>query len=166
MADNTEKPKAQTAKDIPWCKSLKSLPVFTRKEIDEHWNNSGKRKADDVSKPIKKTLKRGLKFQEERYLSSDTVYTKVFGNSFMVKAKCRASMSTREIHELEVSLDVTSGNVREAHCTCRAGKSGYCNHVMSLLLELARYSLEDFDRIPEEAACTSMSRKWGIPGKV
>ena len=112
MADNTEKPKAQTAKDIPWCKSLKSLPVFTRKEIDEHRNNSGKRKADDVSKPIKKTLKRGLKFQEERYLSSDTVYTKVFGNSFMVKAKCRASMSTREIHELEVSLDVTSGNVR------------------------------------------------------
>ena len=96
MADNTEKPKAQTAKDIPWCKSLKSLPVFTRKEIDEHRNNSGKRKADDVSKPIKKTLKRGLKFQEERYLSSDTVYTKVFGNSFMVKAKCRASMSTRQ----------------------------------------------------------------------
>ena len=159
MADNTEKPKAQTAKDIPWYKSLKSLPVFTRKEIDEHRNNSGKRKADDVSKPIKKTLKRGLKFQEERYLSSDTVYTKVFGNSFMVKAKCRASMSTREIHELEVSLNVTSGSVREAHCTSRAGKSGYCNHVMSLLLELASYSLEDFDRIPEEAACTSMSRK-------
>ena len=54
MADNTEKPKPQTA--------------FTRKEIDEHRNNRGKRKADDVSKPIKKTLKCGLKFQE-RYLS-------------------------------------------------------------------------------------------------
>ena len=79
--------------------------------------NTGTRVANerltDVSKPItKKTLERGLKFQEERYLSSDTVYTKVFGNSFMLKAKCRASMSTREIHELDVSLDVTSGNVR------------------------------------------------------
>ena len=104
---------------------------------------------------LKKTLKRSLKFQEERYLSSDTVYTLAFVNSFMVKAKCRASMSTRKIHELEDSLDVTSGNVREAHCTCRDGKSRYCSHVMSLLLELARYSLEDFDRIPEEAACTS-----------
>ena len=114
MADNTEKAKAQTGKDIPWSKSLKSLPVFTMKEIDEHRNNSVKRKASNVSKPIKKTLKRGLKFQEERYLSSDTVFTKVFGNSFMVKAKCRASMSIREIHELEVSLDVTSANVREA----------------------------------------------------
>ena len=54
MADNTEKPKAQTAKDILWSKSLKSLPVFTRKEIDEHQNNSGKRKADDFRSLLKK----------------------------------------------------------------------------------------------------------------
>ena len=106
---------------------------------------------------LKKTLKRGLKFQEERYLSSDTVYPKVFSNSFMVRAKCQASMSTREIHDLEVSLDLT--------CTCKAGNSGYCNHVMCLVLELARYSLEVLG-VPEEAACTSMSRKWGVPGKI
>ena len=55
----------QTAKDIPWCKSLKILLVFTRKEIDDHRNKSGKRN-------LKKVLKRGLKFLEERYLSSDT----------------------------------------------------------------------------------------------
>ena len=83
----------------------------------------------------------------------------------MVKAKCQASMSTREIHDLEVSLDLASGNVLVAQCTCKAGNSGYCNHVMSLLLELARYSLEDLKRVPEEAACASMSRKWEIPGK-
>ena len=162
MADNAEKPTVKTSRDVPWCKSLESLPVFTKKEIEK----SVKRKVDDTSKPIKKRLKRGLKFQEERYLSSDTVYTKVFNNSFMVKAKCRASMSTREIHDLEVSLDLTSGSVIVTHCTCKAGNSGYCNHVMCLLLELARYSLEELDRVPEEAACTSISRKWGIPGKI
>ena len=59
-------------------KSVESLPAFSKKEIDEHRSKSGKRITDDTSKPIKKTLKRGLKFQEERYLSSDTVYTKVF----------------------------------------------------------------------------------------
>ena len=80
------------------------------------------------------------------------MYTKVFGNSFMVKAKCHASMSTREIHELEVSLHVTSGNVLKAQCTCRAGNSGYWNHVMSLLLEVTRYTLEDLDRVSEESA--------------
>ena len=84
----------------------------------------------------------------------------------MVKAKCQASMSTREIHDLEVSLDLTSGSVMVAHCTCKAGNNGYCNHAMCPLLELARCSLEELDRVPEEAACTSMSRKWGIPGKI
>ena len=102
-ADIVEKPTAKTLADIPWSKSLENLLVFT-KEIDIHRNKSGKRRADDVGTPIKKTLKRGAKFQEERYLSSDSVYTKVFNNAFMVKAKCRASMSTREIHDLEVSL--------------------------------------------------------------
>ena len=76
------------------------------------------------------------------------------------------SISTREIHKLEVSLDLTFGNVLAAYVTCRAGNSGYCNHLMSLLLELARHSLEDLDRVPEEAVCTSVSRKWGILGIV
>lgn len=60
-----------------------------------------------------------------------TVHKSIFVNSFLVKAKCRASISTREIHDLEVSLDLTSGSVILAHCTCKAGNSGYCNHVMS-----------------------------------
>ena len=54
MADNPEKPTVKTSKDVPWCKSLESLPVFTKKEIDEHRGKSGKRKVDDTSKPIKK----------------------------------------------------------------------------------------------------------------
>lgn len=95
------------------------LPQFTKKEIYLHWEKSGKLKPEDISKPIKKTLKRGAKFLEERYLLSDTLYTKVFNNLFMVKSKCRASMSSREIHNLEVSLDLTSGNVIVAYCTCK-----------------------------------------------
>ena len=54
MADNAEKPTVQTLRDLPWCKSIQSLPMFTKKEIDEHRSKSGKRKVDDTSKPIKK----------------------------------------------------------------------------------------------------------------
>ena len=71
----------------------------------------------------------------------------------MVKGKCQASMSTWEIHDLEVSLDLTSGSVMVAHCTFKAGNSGYCNHIMCLLLELAHYSLQELDSVPEDAAC-------------
>ena len=53
-ADIVEKATAKTLADIPWSKSLENLPVFTKKEIDIHRNKSGKRRADDVGKPIKK----------------------------------------------------------------------------------------------------------------
>ena len=39
--------------------------------------------------------------------------------------------------------------VSSADCSCPAGKSGYCNHVMALLLELADYSLRGLKRVPE-----------------
>lgn len=52
MVDDIEKLKVKTSRDVPWCKSLEYLLLFTKKEIDEHRNKSGKRKTDDTSKPI------------------------------------------------------------------------------------------------------------------
>ena len=44
-----------------------------------------------------------------------------------------------------------------------AGNSGSCNHAVALLLELADYSLRGLKKVPEEKACTSVARQWGIP---
>ena len=37
-------------------------------------------------------------------------------------------------------------------------------HVMALLHELAEYSLNSFEKVPPEKACTSQLRKQGVPG--
>ena len=61
-----------TKKDvISWGKSLEFLPVFTRCEIDRHAKNCSKTKR----KAIKKTNFRRCLFKQERYLTSDTLYT-------------------------------------------------------------------------------------------
>ena len=44
------------------------------------------------------------------------------------------------------NLDI---NPVKAGCSCPAGKSGYCNHVMALLFELTDYSLNQLKAIPE-----------------
>ena len=64
-----------------------------------------------------------------------------------------------------VALDIVSGDVVHSDCSCPAGKLGYCNHIMALLLEIADYSLHQYQVIPEEIACTSRLRQWGLPGK-
>ena len=143
-----------------WGKSLKEMPLFTIKEIQNYRKLSGKSKGLS----IKKTLLRGRKFQEERYISSDTIFTYSAKNVFQAKGLCKASMK-KEKREVIVHLSKISSHVMYAYCSCPAGLSGYCNHVMALLLELADYSMKFLKKVPTEISCTSKQRQWGIPGE-
>ena len=68
----------------------------------------------------------------------------------------------REIRSLEVGMKKVNGDIIFAKCSCPACESGYCNHIMALLFETADYSLHQLILIPEENACTSMARRWGL----
>ena len=143
-----------------WGKSLAEMPPMTIKEIEAHRKNSGKGSGG----PVMKTLERGRRFKEERYITADSVFTAVQGPTFLVKATCKASMKN-EYRQVKLNLCIETGNVIDAVCSCPAGLSGYCNHVMALLIELADYSLNQLNEVPEEIACTSKLRQWGIPSK-
>ena len=152
-----------------WSKCLKDLPLFTIKEIEHFRVNSGKRTVRTVGKKQKnhkhsiiKTRDRGRKFMLERYISAGDVYTKSNKNTITIKGKCKASMK-RDIRSMNVVLDKQSAKVIKGHCTCPAGKSGYCNHTMALLFELADYSLQGLQVVPTEISCTSKKRQWGVP---
>ena len=64
-----------------------------------------------------------------------------------------------------VALDRSAGNGLSAKCTCPAGQSGYCNHVMALLFKIADYSLNQLECVPEDISCTSRLRQWGVSGE-
>lgn len=147
--------------ELSWGKSIFEMPLFGVKDIEKHRINSGK----TPGTAIIKTLERGKKFKEERYISADTIFTCWDTEYFKIKALCKASMK-KEKRSVFVQLDKTLGEVKSAKCSCPAGKSGYCNHVMALLFELADYSLNQLKHIPEEISCTSRIRQWGIPGEM
>ena len=121
------------------------MPLFGVKNIESHRINSGK----TPGTAIIKTLERGEKFKEERYVSADTIFTCWGTENFNIKAFCKASMK-KEKRSVSVTLDKKNGEVKCAKCSCPAGKSGYCNHVMALLFEIADYSLNRLKCIPEE----------------
>ena len=137
-----------------------NLPVFTIKEIEKHRLKSGKTPDSAISKSKEK----GLKFKGERYISADTIYSLSDDKYFCFKAVCIPSMKKGK-RNIFVALDLTNGEVIHADCSCPAGKCGYCNHVMALLLEVADYSLHNLPEIPTEVSCTSRLRQWGVPGK-
>ena len=126
-------------------KSLEMLPQFTIKETEQHRQLSGK----PPESAIIKTLDRGRKFKNERYITSDSIFKKCDKGIFYVKGLCKASMK-KEKRSVAVKLCTTTRKVLDGSCSCPAGKSGYCNHVMALLLELADYSLSQFKSVPEK----------------
>ena len=111
---------------------------------------------------ILKIFNRGRKFKNESYITSDSIFIKCDKGIFYVKGLCEASMKM-EKRLVAVKPSTKTSKVIDGCCFCPAGKSGYCNHVMELLLELADYSLSQFESVPEENACTSRLCQWGIP---
>ena len=71
----------------------------------------------------------------------------------------------KEKRSAAVKLTTITGKVLDGSCSYPARKSGYCNHVMALLLELADYSLSQFKSVPEEIAYRSRLRQWGVSGE-
>ena len=140
--------------ETSWGKSLEMLPQFTIKEIEQHRQLSGK----TPESAIIKTLDRGRKFKNERYITSDSIFKKCDKGIFYVKGLYKASMK-KEKRSVAVKLCTTTRKVLDGSCSCPAGKSGYCNHVMALLLELADYSLRQLKSVPEGIVCTSRLRQ-------
>ena len=69
-----------------------------------------------------------------------------------------------KLRNVRIQLCKRTGEVYKATCKCPAGKSGNCNHVMTLLYEIAEYSFNQLSEVPQEKACTGVLRKWGVPG--
>ena len=107
-----------------------------------HKKESGKNGAT-----IEKKSERVLQFKNERYLNADTIQTVQAKDLFKFKGVCHARMK-KEKRFVEVYLCRKSSKVISSHCSCPAGNSGYCNHIMAMLYEIADYSLHSFKSVP------------------
>ena len=86
-------------------------------------------------------------------------------NLYFVKAKCFASQKKNDKpHEVWtcISLDPPHDAVH-GYCTCVAGSSGYCNHVMALLYQISHFSKSTANKIPDDISKTSIPQIWNKP---
>ena len=106
------------------------MPMFTLAEMNMHISKSGKH-IDPHSKShsVPTSMRKAKTFLEDEYLNdllvaSDQVH-------FFFKSKFHHSFRKNDPpHNLKVALDLVSGEVKNASCTCVAGQIGYCNHIL------------------------------------
>ena len=86
------------------------------------------------------------------------IYTCEESGDFYVKARCYQSRrKSEDPHYLSLILkeDNDKAAVSRAHCPCKGGSGGHCNHVLALLYQLNDYSCLDIKDIPSDVTCTS-----------
>ena len=83
---------------------------------------------------------------------------------FKFKGVCHVS-TKKEKRFMEVCLCRKSAKVISSDCSCPAGNSGHCNHIMTMLYEIVDYSLHSLKSVPLELTRKSKIRQWGVPGK-
>ena len=62
------------------------------------------------------------------------------------RAKCFHRFKVHdEQHNLKFEVSVVSGDVEYAYCgpSCAVGRSGFCNHILALMMNVCKYSLND-----------------------
>ena len=94
---------------------------------------------------------------------------------FYFKCLCHYSFKKNDPpHNPRVALNILSGKVKKGACSCVAGKVGFCNHVLALMMKICKLNLydckdvfeldRDDDMLPTEA-CTSSLQTWHRKGR-
>ena len=155
-----------------WGSQLEKMPLFTKAEMNKYIENSGKRLGSSHHS-VPTSWKKGKTFLEDEYLKN--IECTSDENYFYFRCKCYHSFRKNdEPHNLKLAMCIVSGDVVESTCSCVAGKTGYCNHSLALMLKLCKFSLfeskstqdlvNDADQNPEEA-CTSRLQTWHRKGR-
>ena len=156
-----------------WEKTLGKLPLFTKTEIKSQVENFGKRIGNVEHHSVPTSFKRATTFLQDEYLKE--IVAANDKDYFFFKCKCYHSYKKHDApHTIKVALCIISGQVINATCTCPAGKVGYCNHTLALMLKICKYSLfeskttEDIQDESDEnpsLACTSKLQTWHKRGR-
>ena len=157
-----------------WDISLAKSPFFSRVEIDKPISQSGKLIGVSSHHSLPTGLMKAKTYLQDEYLHDiKAAYDQRY---FNYRAKCFHSFKTNESpHQLKLALCIVSGEVEYAYCgpTCGAGKSGYCNHILALMLKVCKFSLFNCKKVTDlhdeedenpSTACTSNLQQPRVEG--
>ena len=120
-----------------WSADIRRMSFFTCAKVNLHISKSGKR-IDLTSKAhsVPTSIRKATTFLNEEYLKNISAASDE--NYFYSRSHCYHSFRKNDApHNLKVALCIFSGEVKRASCSGIAGKVGFCNHILALLMKIA-----------------------------
>ncbi|CAC5379284.1 unnamed protein product [Mytilus coruscus] len=113
----------------------------------------------EISLKCKQT---GFKYFSEGYLHNVKMLKHVAEQTVNISAKCHRSQRKNEIPH-SVEIDINGGQIELSNCSCAAGLSGSCSHIVGLIQGLVQWQMMGLSEPPAELCCTSLPQQWGKP---
>ncbi|XP_076084541.1 uncharacterized protein LOC143055291 [Mytilus galloprovincialis] len=113
----------------------------------------------EISLKCKQT---GFKYFSEGYIHNVKMLKQVVEQTVNISAKCHRSQRKNEIPH-SVEIDVNGGQIELSNCSCTAGLSGCCSHIVGLIQGLVQWQMMGLTEPPAELFCTSLPQQWGKP---
>ena len=117
--------------------------------------------------------RKGKTLLEDKYLKD--IESARDGVHFYFRCKCYHSFRKNdEPHSLKLALCIVTGNIISSACSCVAEKTGYCNHSLTLMLKLCKFSLFESKTTQHlstdcdenaQVVCTSKLQTWHKRGR-
>ena len=146
-----------------WTTDLQDMPSFNDVTISEFTENTGK---TPKSKSCVRPEQRGYQFFSESYVHNyKTCKTQ---HHYFIKANCYRSQSKNESpHIIWLALSTTSPitTVCKAFCSCKAGASGYCNHVLATMYQTSHFCKLGSKSVPLRGSKTEYPQLWDKPSR-
>jgi hypothetical protein len=144
-----------------WTTDLKDLPQFNDVTISEFTEHTGK---TANYKSCVRPEHRGYQLFSESYIHSyQTCKTDSY---YFIKANCYRSLCKNEApHTIWLALTFPSGitSVSKAYCSCKAGASGYCNHVLATMYQTSHFCKLACKTVPLRGSKTEYPQLWDKP---
>ena len=80
-----------------------------------------------------------------------------------VAGKCFRSIRKNELpHILEICVKLENKGIT-GKCSCVAGESGYCHHIVGLVFYMAHCKMFGLTSLPDDVTCISVSQRCSVP---
>ncbi|VDI40315.1 Hypothetical predicted protein [Mytilus galloprovincialis] len=113
--------------------------------------------------PTLRQKQRATAFVKDSYVKSVSIF-RAGNERIAIKSNVyRSQRKSENPHTINLDVNETTRKLEDAHCSCKAGISGKCAHVLTVVMMIEQWKILGYKAVPSQPSSTSLPQQWDKP---
>ncbi|VDI42283.1 Hypothetical predicted protein [Mytilus galloprovincialis] len=113
--------------------------------------------------PTLRQKQRATAFVKDSYVKSVSIF-RAGNERIAIKSNVyRSQRKSEDPHTINLDVNETTRKLEDAHCSCKAGISGKCAHVLTVVMMIEQWKILGYKAVPSQPSSTSLPQQWDKP---